>query len=206
MNITAIKQQERLKGRYSIYVDEKYAFSLSADALLDERLVPGQELDEQQFKAYKKLSADDKAYNLALAYIARRMRSEWELRDYFRRKGYDQELGDQILDRLAKLGFVDDEKFAEAWVRNRRLLKPTSKRRLIAELKQKRVPESVIDKALTEDETDERTVLGELITKKRRQTKYNDDLKLMQYLARQGFGYDDIKAALQEAKENNTTQ
>src|SRR5690242_178636 len=102
MRITSIKQQERLKGRYSVYIDENYAFSLSADALLDEKLVPGQELDEQHLKSYKKLSADDKAYGLALAYVARRMRSEWELRDYFRRKAYNAELVEQILARLEK--------------------------------------------------------------------------------------------------------
>lgn len=201
MNITAIKQQERLKGRYSIYVDEKYAFSLSADALLDERLYSGQELDEVQLKAYKKLSADDKAYGLALAYVARRMRSRHEISDYFRRKSYDEALSEQLLARLEKLRLIDDVAFAEAWVRNRRLLKSVSKRRLQQELRQKRVNEDIIERALMEDEADERTVLRELVTKKRRQTKYQDDLKLMQYLARQGFGYDDIKSALSDDGE-----
>jgi regulatory protein len=197
MNITAIKQQERLKGRYSIYVDEKYAFSLSADALLAEKLHTGLEIDEQQLKTYKKLSADDKAYNLALAYIARRMRSEWELHDYFRRKGYEPELGGQILEKLRRLGFVDDAKFAEAWVRNRRLLKPVSVRRLKQELRQKRIADDIAEQVLAADETDDRAVLRELIARKRRQTKYQDDLRLMQYLARQGFGYQDIKNALE---------
>lgn len=196
MTITAIKQQERLKGRYSIFVDGKYSFSLSADALLDEKLYNGQELDEQQLKTYKRLSQDDKAYGLALAYVARRMRSEWELRDYFRRKGYGPELAEQLIARLDKLGFVNDERFAEAWVSTRRLLKPVSKRRLVQELKQKRIAEDVIDKVLQEDEADERQVLRDLIARKRRQTKYQDELKLMQYLARQGFGYDDIKSVL----------
>lgn len=203
MNITAIKQQERLKSRYSIYVDDKYAFSLSADALLGQQLHNGQEIDEQQLKAYKKLSADDKAYGLALAYVARRMRSRWEITDYFRRKGYEAALGEQILTKLERLGLVDDQKFAEAWVRNRRLLKPVSKRRLVQELKQKRLAEDIIDQALQEDETDERTVLRELIARKRRQTKYQDNLKLMQYLARQGFGYDDIKSALASEEDED---
>ncbi|MEJ0072573.1 MAG: RecX family transcriptional regulator [Candidatus Saccharibacteria bacterium] len=198
MTITAIKQQERLKGRYSIYVDEKYAFSLSADALLDEQLHSGQELDEQQLKTYKKLSQDDKAYGLALAYLARRMRSRWELGDYFRRKGYDEALAQQIFEKLEKFGLVDDEKFAEAWVRNRRILKPVSKRRLTQELRQKRIADGVITRVLSDDETDERAVLRELIERKRRQTRYRDDLKLMQYLARQGFSYDDIKSVLNE--------
>jgi regulatory protein len=202
MKITAIKQQERQKGRYNVYVDEKYAFSLSADALLAEKIVPGQSLDEAQLKTYKKLSADDNAYGLALAYVARRVRSEWELRDYFRRKGYDPELSEQILAKLAKLGQVDDAKFAEAWVRNRRLLKPVSKRRLMQELRQKRVADDIIEQVLAQDETDENQVLKELIKRKRKQAKYQDNLKLMQYLARQGFGYDNIKHTLAEQDEN----
>jgi len=201
MKISAIKQQERLKNRYSIYVDDKYSFSLSADALLSTKLYSGQELTEAEVKTYKKLSADDKAYGLALAYVARRMRSRYEISDYFRRKGYEQALSEQLLSRLESLGFVNDEKFAEAWVSNRRLLKPTSKRRLVQELRQKRITDDIIERVLQGDETQERDVLRELIVRKRRQTKYQDNLKLMQYLARQGFGYDDIKTALSEVTE-----
>lgn len=198
MKITAIKRQERLKGRYSIYVEEKYAFSLSAEVLLGEKLYQGQEIEAAQLKAYKKLSQDDKAYNLALAYVARRLRSEWELADYFRRKGYDEALSAQILKRLKALGLVDDEKFARAWVNDRRLLKSVSKRRLTQELRQKRIADGIIADVLAADEADERQVLRELVERKRQQSRYKDNLKLMQYLARQGFGYDDIKAVMQE--------
>ena len=196
MIITAIKQQERLKGRYSIYVDGAYAFSLSADALLAAKIAQGQVLEPAELKAFKKLSADDKAYGLALAYVARRMRSRHELNDYFRRKEYDAELSGQILSKLTALGLVDDGKFAEAWVRNRRLLKFTSKRKLTAELHQKHVAEDIISRVLAEDETDEHAVLQELVERKRRQSRYKDDLKLMRYLAGQGFSYDDIKRAI----------
>jgi regulatory protein len=199
MKITAIKQQERLKGRYSVFVDEKYAFSLGGDALLDEKLYSGQEIDETELKSYKKLSADDKAYGLALAYVVRRLRSEGELRDYFRRKGYDAELGEQILEKLRTYSFVDDEKFAKAWANDRRLLKSVSKRRLQQELRAKRVSDEIIQTVLMEDESDDKSVLRELVERKRRQTKYQDNLKLMQYLARQGFGYDDIKIVLNES-------
>lgn len=197
MNITAIKQQERLKGRYSVYVDEKYAFSLSADSLLEQGLHVGQELDAAELKAYKKLSADDKAYGLALAYVARRMRSRGELMDYFRRKGYDEALRGQIMTKLENLRLVDDAAFAEAWVRNRRLLKNTSTRRLRQELRAKHVADDTIARVLAEDAVSDRDALGELINKKRRQTRYRDDQKLIQYLARQGFSYQDIKNGLE---------
>ncbi|HSX04962.1 MAG TPA: RecX family transcriptional regulator [Candidatus Saccharimonadales bacterium] len=196
MNITAIQQQVRRAGRYSIYVDQNYAFSLSADVLLNEKLYVGQELDAVQLKTYKKLSADDKAYSLALAYVVRRMRSRFELTDYFRRKGYDAALNQQILDRLTGLGLVDDQKFAEAWVRNRRLLKPVSRRRLVQELRQKRVADDIINQVLAADQTSEAAVLRELIERKRKQSRYQDNLKLMRYLVGQGFGYDAVKTAL----------
>jgi regulatory protein len=201
MKITDIKQQERLKGRYSIYADGRYVFSFSESALLEQKLHIGQELSPEDVKRYKKLSADDKAYGLALAYVARRQRSEWELTDYFKRKGYDEALGEQILEKLRGFGFVNDKAFAESWVANRRALKSTSKRRLQQELRQKRVSDDVIEAVLAEDETDELALLKELIAKKRKQTKYQDDLKLMQYLARQGFSYDDIKAALSDKED-----
>ncbi|HSX42682.1 MAG TPA: RecX family transcriptional regulator [Candidatus Saccharimonadales bacterium] len=198
MTITAIRQQERLKSRYSVYVDEKYAFSLSADALLAEGLHAGIELDEAQLKHYKALSQEDKAYGLLLAYVARRMRSRWELADYCRRKGYAPELTEQMLAKLTRLGLVDDKVFAEAWVRNRRLLKSVSKRRLVQELRQKHVEDAIIDMVLTEDETDEVAVLQELIVRKRRQSRYQDEQKLMRYLVGQGFSYDDVKAVLRQ--------
>jgi regulatory protein len=201
VTITAIKQQERLKGRYSIYVEGKYAFSLSADALLEAGLHNGQELAAQEIQSYKKLSADDKAYGLALSYIVRRKRSEWEMRDYFRRKGYDADLAEQLLARLRKLDLVDDEAFAEAWVRNRRLLKPVSRRRLQQELRQKHVADSIIERVLAEDETNETDVLRDLVRRKRKLSRYHDEQKLLRYLVGQGFGYDDVKSALQASDE-----
>ena len=197
MKITAIKAQVKREGRYSIFVEEKYAFSLSAEALLDARLVTGQELSQVKLTEYKRLSQEDKAYSLALAYVARRMRSEGELRDYFRRKQYAPELGEQIIEKLRRLGFVDDTEFARRWVENRRLLKATSTKKLRLELRQKRIADDIIRGALAEEEADEREALRDLIEKKRKQTRYQDDQKLIAYLARQGFSYGDIKAMME---------
>jgi regulatory protein len=197
MKITAIKQQERRKDRYSVYVDEKYAFSLSEAALLDSKVASGQELTGEQVKAYKQLSAEDKVYGNALRYAAMRRRSRWEMEFYLQRKDAPPALAQQIIDKLSDLGFIDDLAFAQAWVENRHLLRPTSKRKLQQELRAKRVASDIIDKVLREDVAADRDELRNLVIRKRRQSKYQDDQKLMQYLARQGFGYEDIKSMLQ---------
>jgi regulatory protein len=199
MQVSAIRQQERRKDRYSVYVDNKYAFSLSEGALLDSRLASGQELTGEQVQGFKQLSAEDKLYGNALRYAAMRRRSRWELENYLRRKDAPPDSTAQILERLADLGFVDDSVFAQAWVENRRLLKPVSKRKLQQELKAKRVANDIIDQVLRDDQSTDHEELVKLIERKRRQTKYQDDNKLMQYLARQGFGYEDIKAAMRPA-------
>ena len=199
MKITDIKQQVKRADRYSIFVDGKYAFSFSESELLASKLRIGQEFTETEVEELKDRAIIDKGYDMALNLIIRRPRSEWELRDYLKRKKYDPTVSGYVLDRLKQRGYVDDMDFARRWVENRRLLKATSKRRLMQELRQKRVAYEIIHSVLEADETDEQQVLRDLIERKR--TKYQDDLKLMQYLVRQGYNYADIKSTLSEINE-----
>lgn len=200
MKITAIKQQVKRQDRYSIYGDGKYLFSFSEAELLNSGIRIGQELDSSALEELRHKAVLDKAYDRSLNLISHRIRSEWELRDYLKRKEYDEGVQEAVLERLRARGYVDDAEFARRWVENRRLLKSTSKRRLAQELRQKRIADDIVSAVLAADETDELEVLKELIEKKRRQTKYQDDQKLSQYLMRQGFHYSQIKEALQELR------
>lgn len=196
MKITEIKAQVKTPGRFSIFVDGKYAFSLSDMTLIEEGLRVGQDLDTAAVGRLKQVSNDDKVYGQTLRYVAIRPHSEWEVRSYLQRKAASPTLVDHILGKLAKLGVVDDARFARAWVETRRLLRPTSRRKLQQELRAKHVSDVVIRQVLAEDGIDERVLLRELVAKKR--ARYPDKLKLMQYLARQGFGYEDIKTIVDE--------
>lgn len=198
MKITAIKQQIKRPDRYSIYVDGSFAFGLSEQGLLDCGIALGQEIDTPRLEALNSTAAADKAYGNALRYVVMRPRSTWEMQSYLNRKKVEEPVALRIMQKLQELDLLDDQAFAESWVANRRLLKSTSKRRLRQELQQKRVPEAVIDRVLREDEADERAVLSELVAKKH--ARYPDRQKFMQYLARQGFGFDDIKAVLENTE------
>jgi regulatory protein len=206
MKVTAIKQQLKTHNRYSVYVDEQYSFSMSESALIESGLHSGVELTRQDLDGYKKLSLDDKLYSQALRYVAMRQRTAWEIRFFLERKGAAPSLLDQILNKLSIVGLIDDEKYARAYINDRLLLRPTSRRKIIMELKKKRIPDDVIQRVLAEiaeqeGENSDHAALVAVITRKRRQTKYQDDQKLMQYLARQGFGYSDIKAALNQDED-----
>lgn len=196
MKITSIKQQVKLADRYSLYVDDEYAFSLSERVLMQSGLHSGLEITAEQLEEYKRMSTDDKLFNRALRYVSMRLRTSWELETYLRRKEASPEFIASTVERFNELGLLNDAAYADSFVRDRQLLRPTSKRKLELELKRKHISESVIRNALEENEFNEHVSLEQLIMKKRRQTKYQDDEKLMQYLARQGYGYGDIKSAL----------
>jgi regulatory protein len=199
MKITKIAPQVKRADRYSIYVDGKYTFSAGENELIKLGLYSGQEITEEELDSFQNESDMGKWFDKTLNLLSFRLRSEWELRDYLKRKKAEPEIIDAILNKLSIKGYVNDQQFAERWVENRRLLKPTSKRKLIMELRQKHIASDIVDRVLQEDETDERAVLREIVDKKRH--RYPDQMKFMQYLARQGYNYDDIKNVLSQNNE-----
>jgi regulatory protein len=110
------------------------------------------------------------------------------------KKGVTSELTNRVFDRLLEKGYLDDEKFAKFWIENRNLTKGASERKIISELRSKGVEQSIVDQYMNESPRSDEDELQKIIAKKR--TRYPDDQKFMQYLARQGFNYDDIKQAL----------
>ena len=199
MKITRIVQQAKRRDRYSIFVDGRYTFSLGESALLASGLAAGQELSAGALAEWKRESADDRLYGAALRYAAMRFRSRWELEQYLHRKGASPALSSTILNKLSNIGLLDDAKFAQAFIANRALLRPTSKRKLQQELRAKHIADELIGQALHHNDqtVDDRAALRAVIAKKRRAARYaHDDAKLMQYLARQGFAYQDIQLAL----------
>jgi regulatory protein len=202
MKVTGIKQQLRRKDRISVFIDGKYTLSLSEAALLESKLIVGQELSAAELKKIRELASEDGLYDQALRYAVMRLRTIGEMSSYLQRKGVSPALAETILNKLSKIGIVDDGKFASAYVADRQRLRPTSRRKIIYELRAKHVAEDVIQSALNEEQDEEQTTLRALIKRKRQISRYQDDVKLMQYLARQGFSYGDIKAALTAENES----
>ena len=200
--ITAINIQKRAAARFSVYIDESYSFSLSDLELSASSLRVGQALSPAEVTQWQEQAHEDKAYNLVLRYLSYRERSRYEVLEYLRRKDYAPEIAAGIVDRLQAAGLQDDARFAAAWVADRRALRPRSRRQLEQELLKKGVDRPMIAEAVAVLGGDEQAaVLDELVSRKRRQSQYQDNAKLMAYLGRQGFGYAEIKRALERPSD-----
>lgn len=212
MRITDISLQVRDKTRVNISVDGKYRFSLDVFQVGDLGLKIGKEYTDKELTELETESQFGKLYARTLEYCLMRPHSAKEVRDYLYKKtrttklrnkktgefydklGVSEEVTMRVFDRLVEKGYIDDEKFTRYWVENRSLTKGASKRKLTSELRSKGVNQAIIETFLAESDRTDDEEIKKIIAKKR--SRYPDDQKLMQYLARQGFGYDDIKDAL----------
>ena len=66
--ITKVSAQKR-PGRYNIFLDGHYAFSVSEKTLAEFVLLKGQELTDQQIDQVRSFDADAKATELAARYL-----------------------------------------------------------------------------------------------------------------------------------------
>lgn len=207
MRITSISLQTRNKNRVNVSVDGKYRFSLDTYQLIDLGVKTGREYDEVKLAALEQESQFGKVYARALEYCLMRPHSAREMRDYLYRKtrpmrdrngelraGVVPEITTRVFDRLLEKGYIDDVKFAHYWVENRSVTKGVSRRKLTAELQSKGISSSVINQEFGQTERNDDDEIQKIIIKK--QPRYPDNQKLIAYLARQGFKYDDIKRAL----------
>jgi regulatory protein len=214
MKITSISLQQRDKNRVNVSVDGKYRFSLDYTQVSDLGVKVGNEYTEAELADLENESQFGKLYMRALEYSLMRPHSTYELNQYLYRKtrdtltktssikkGVSKALTERVFDRITEKGYVNDESFARYWIENRQLRKGISKRKLQAELAGKGVDRRIVDALLSEtDRTDDDEIL-KIIEKKA--SRYNDDQKLTAYLARQGFGYDDIKQALDSFRKSD---
>jgi regulatory protein len=213
LRITNISQAVKSPNRVNISVDGKYRFSLDVFQVGELGIKIGKEYSEEELVELETESQFGKLYARALEYTMLRPHSEREVKDYLWRKtrstkyrsrtgeikdraGVSQEIADRVFVRLVEKGYLDDEKFTRWWVENRNQIKGVSKRKLQAELRAKGIENSVIESALETSGRSDEDELAKIIAKKR--DRYETDQKLMAYLARQGFGYDDIKSALEK--------
>ena len=194
--ITDIKPTKR-PGRYSVFVDGAFAFALEDIELSGSGLAPGVELSVDELEKWQGEAERSKLRARTLGYLAIRKRSRWEIGQYLKRHGYNQEEVEYAIDYAANLGYLDDLAFARAWIEYRQSTSPRSQLKLAAELRAKGLDRDVIDEALAgQDKEAQMEALQRLITKKRR--LYADDQKLIDYCLRQGFPINLIKSLLSE--------
>lgn len=211
--ITAITPQKKnfragKTPRFNIFVDGKFALGMSADELILKKIKVGSELQVEDLLNIKKTDEEVRFYNLAVGYIARRPRSEKELRDYLFRKKVEGAVTEKIVEKMRRLNFINDSDFATWWVNQRQeSSRPKGERAIKFELYRKGVSKEIIEEAFSDNLPDGSERVSELDLalksgeKKKRslqgleKRKYYE--KLGRFLAGKGFNWEITKEAIE---------
>ncbi len=191
--ITKLVAGKKNPNRVNLYLDDVFAFALSLDEVVKNRLKKGLELNADQVQALKKTDDLSWAYAKILNFLSFRPRTEFEVRSRLKKYGVEEaESIEWVIKKLVDRGYLSDLAFAKWFVESRMGNRPRSKQHLSAELRAKGVDVSVINQALVG--IDETGPLETLIAKK---SALSRD-KLLAFLLRRGFKYSLVQAKLDE--------
>lgn len=198
MIITKLEKTEKTKVR--IYIDEEFAFILTEKELEKLTLEEGQSILDEQYEKLIEVLVYPKAIEKALFILKFMDRCEKELRTRLSREEYPQDIIDRVIEYVKHYGYLNDERFAAAFVKSRKNRK--SRMMIKNELQQKGISKDMIQTIFeaeyeTEDMEDaEMTAIRKAIAKKTRDPQglsSEEKQKLIASLYRKGFDLSKIK-------------
>jgi len=148
----------------------------------------------------KEMTAQEAFLQLA-ALCAQAEHCEQEMRDKMKRWEIDESVQNQVIGRLTKERYIDNERYARAFVKDKIRYNKWGRRKVQQALWLKRIDEEIQQRVLDEiDEKEYLNVLRPLLKQKRKSIKAQSDYELNQKLVRfalgRGFTFDIIRQCL----------
>lgn len=205
MKITSIESQKN-KDRVNIYIDNLFAIGIENELRYKYKLEIGMEVDDEFITEVVKSEEQNKVINKALNFLSYRQRSEKELYESLRRKGYEGFYIDNAMDYCREQGYLNDKSFAESFIRDKLNLNKLGTERIRYELMTKGVSRDIIDDVLVIDKEEQFDTALALAEKKVSSYK-NDDYnkkyrKLGGFLQRKGYNFEIISKVLKKVLED----
>ena len=152
------------------------------------------------------MKTEQEAYLTLTALCAQAEHCQWEMLEKMRRWEVPEEAQARVMQRLVKEKYVDDERYAEAFVKDKIRYNKWGRRKVDQGLWQKHIDADIRKRVLDEVNDDEYlSVLRPLLKQKRKTTKANSDYELNQKLMRfalgRGFTFDIIRQCIDVEEE-----
>ena len=148
-----------------------------------------------------KQKTEQDAYLTLAALCAQAEHCQYEMLEKMRRWELDDEAQARVMQRLVSERYVDDERYARAFVKDKVRYNKWGRRKVEQALWQKHIDEDIRQQVLDEiDDEEYISVLRPLLKQKRRSTKAANDYQLNQKLMRfalgRGFTFDIIRQCM----------
>jgi regulatory protein len=148
-----------------------------------------------------KEKTEQDAYLQLAAVCAQAEHCEQEMRDKMKRWGVDKESQERVIARLIKERYIDNERYARAFVKDKIRYNKWGRRKVQQALWMKRIDEDIQQRILDEiSDKEYLDVLVPLLKQKRKTIKASNDYELSQKLVRfalsRGFDFGIIRQCL----------
>ena len=158
-----------------------------------------------------KEKTEQEAYLQLAAVCAHAEHCEQEMRDKMKRWGMDKDVQERVVARLVKERYIDNERYARAFVKDKIRYNKWGQRKVRQALWLKRIDEDIQQRVLDEiDEKEYLDILRPLLKQKRKSIKAESDYELNQKLARfalsRGFTFDLIRQCLDVDDESEFSE
>ena len=200
-----ITELRRRRGQLILLVlDGEPAVTVDARTLNESPYRVGSSLDDEALRVLLEESGRRRAREKALYLLSLRDHSREELRRKLSGEAGETAAAETAA-RMEELGLVNDEDYARRLARELRLRRHYPRRRTVQELTARGVGRETAEEAADAAETEDWIQALELLRKKYYNRLHDDDgrRKTAAALARQGFGFEDIRRALQAYDEND---
>lgn len=188
MKITQIQQAKKNIDRVNIFVDEEFWVSITKRELIEFGLFKNQELDNNLKAQVEEGSKSGKVEEKVMKWLNIRPRSVKETLEYLKfKQRLEKQDAQRHIDKLVKLGLLDDEKFAQWYVKNRIEFGLHSPRKISAELFKKGISAGVSSRILKQAYSEEK-ILGN-IDKFIQKRSLRSSESIKKYLLNRGFSY-----------------
>ncbi len=198
MIVTAVERRRNRPNQVDVYVDGELAFSVDRAAAAQRALRPGRPIDQPEIDALVAAEARRAAMQTAVAALARRPRSERELRQRLTRRKCEPGVADETIERLRSMKLIDDAAFARSFAETRDRTSPRGRRLIAGELRSQGVhAELAVEAAASVSEADAayRAALPRMRSLSRLEFAAFRD-RLAGHLQRRGFGWDVIRSTV----------
>ena len=141
---------------------------------------------------------DEQLYAAAIRVLAGREHSSFELRTKLKRKGYDDNSIEEVIEQLLKDKYLNEARFAEVFV-NSKIKRGIGPIRIQLELQQRNVDSSLIDEYLDFEQTEWFNRASEVRSKRFGESlpvEVNDKAKQIRFLQQRGFTQQHIMSVI----------
>lgn len=192
--ITKIEIQKKNKNRVNVFLEGEFAFSCSAELIYYHNIKKNEKINMELFKEI--ISQDNylKAKNSALRVIEKSYKTEKEMFEKLVALGYDEKTSARVMNFLKEYSFVNDNKYADMFIRDKSL--SWGKNKIKYTLLKKGVSEEIVENGLKEINHDTEVISATKLAEKRYNTiiksesnMYKVCKRLGNYLASRGYEY-----------------